>query len=161
MIPDAARLRPAAAADERPARPDGRVVLRPATHRDGPRCAGIFLRARQAAFPCSRRSFELDDYQRAVEDDEVWVARIGGVAVGFVSLHRPERQIRNLFVDPRWQHRGIGSRLLDAARGLLDGPALLCCQRGNRAARSFYEHNGWTLVPGFEPETADTVVYRK
>lgn len=136
--------------------------LRPAHGRDHARCAEIFLRARLAAFPGRRSgSFDLEDYYHAIADDEVRVAETGGTVVGFVSLYRPESQIRNLFVDPAWQHRGIGSRLLAEARSRVRTPARLSCLANNGAARAFYEHNGWT-AEGLTGRWADEgVVYRK
>lgn len=121
------------------------VVLRPAVDADGQRCAEIFLTARITAFGGSRPPFDLEDYWRAVEGDEVWVAEAAGEVVGFVSACRRENQIRNLFIDPRWQHRGIGSYLLARMRARLDGPARLLCRAGNGAARAFYERNGWVV----------------
>lgn len=141
------------------------LILRPARESDDRRCAEIFLCARIAAFG-GGASFELEDYWRAVEGDEVWVAETGGEIVGFISACRSENQIHNLFVDPRWQHRGIGTRLLAGMRARLQGTARLLCRAGNGAARAFYERNGWVPELGGDGPTASirhgdgTVLYR-
>lgn len=138
------------------------VILRPAGESDGRRCAEIFLSARVAAFGGrGRLPFELEDYWRAVDGDEVWVAEVAGRIVGFISACRQESQIRNLFVDPRWQNRGIGTRLLSGMRARLHGPARLLCCAGNGAARAFYERNGWVPdLPGGVRPPDGAVVYR-
>ncbi|WP_207479943.1 GNAT family N-acetyltransferase [Arenibaculum pallidiluteum] len=132
------------------------IRIRRAVSGDGERCAEIFLHARQAAFP-GRSAFEAEDYALAVAEDEVWVAEIGGLVVGFVSLDLAADDLRLIFVHPDWQHRGIGSRLLTAACQRLDRPARLSCHADNRVARAFYERNGWIPEAGAE----SFVFYRK
>ena len=59
---------------------DTAVTVRLAKADDGQRCAEIFLASRRAAFHWQPAgSFVLEDYQRAIEDEEVWVAEIDGV----------------------------------------------------------------------------------
>jgi GNAT superfamily N-acetyltransferase len=101
--------------------------------------------------------FEPEDYDRAVAGDEVWVAESAGLVVGFVSVYRPEGDVRHIYVDPDWQHRGIGSCLLASACAGLRGPARLRCHADNRAACAFYERNGW--IP--EAREPAFVLYRK
>ena len=125
---------------------DTAITVRLAKADDGQRCAEIYLASRRAAFHWQPAgSFVLEDYQRAIEDEEVWVAEIDGVAVGFASIYRPENFVHNLFVDPRWQHRGIGTVLLERACAHLFRPARLKCLAANQGARAFYERNGWVM----------------
>jgi len=131
---------------------------------DGPRCAEIFLHGRRKAFPWQPEDrFGLDDYYDCVDGEEVLVAEIDGTVVGFISIDAPERFIHNLFIDPVWRGRGIGSALLREALMLLQGSAQLACAARNAAARAFYEHNGWTPVPSAARggETDPLVMYRK
>ncbi|MBP2228346.1 GNAT family N-acetyltransferase [Azospirillum agricola] len=125
-----------------------RIVIRMARATDAPRCAEIFLHGRRTAFswhPADR--FGLDDYYDCVQEDEVMVAEVDGLVVGFVSIDESERFIHNLFIDAAWHKRGIGSALLREALALLQGSAQLACAARNAAARAFYEHKGWTPVP--------------
>jgi GNAT superfamily N-acetyltransferase len=138
------------------------IRVRPAWASDGDRCAEIFLASRQAAFPGQpARSFDLEDYYRSVEDEEVWVAEIDGLVAGFISVFRPENMIRNVFVAPRWQHRGVGSALLEQARIALHGPARLQCLATNQNARAFYERNGWVIETKSHLKVEPFVIYRK
>lgn len=138
------------------------IVTRRATPADGARCARIFLDARREAFPWQPADrFGLDDYYDCVENELVLVAEVDGTVVGFVSIDRPERFIHTLFIDPRWQQRGIGTLLLREALSELRGPAQLTCAARNAAARAFYEHNGWVPVCGANDDRAAHVLYRK
>ncbi len=152
-----------------PAQDGPRVSIRFARPTDGPRCAEIFLLGRRAAFPWHPEDrFGLNDYYDCVEGEEILVAEADGraaesVIVGFISVDVAERFIHNLFIDPLWRGRGIGSALLREALSLLQGSAELTCAARNEAARAFYEHNGWTpvLPAGLGDEVDPLVVYRK
>ncbi|MFC5357516.1 GNAT family N-acetyltransferase [Azospirillum himalayense] len=147
-----------------PAEDGLRINIRFATAADGPRCADIFLHGRRAAFSWQPEDrFGLDDYYDCVDGEEVLVAEAGGCVVGFISVDAGERFIHNLFIDPLWRGRGIGSALLREALTLLRGSAELACASRNAAARAFYEHNGWTPVPATESggDAEPLVVYRK
>ncbi|MBP2301461.1 GNAT family N-acetyltransferase [Azospirillum picis] len=138
-----------------------RVTIRPARAADAARCAEIFLHGRRHAFswqPADR--FGLDDYYDCVREDAVLVAELDGAVTGFISLDPQAGVIHNLFIDPRWHKRGIGSALLREALLLLRGgpqPAELACAARNAAARAFYERNGWTPV-GLAPDHAEALV---
>lgn len=152
-----------------PAEEGLRISIRFARPTDGPRCAEIFLHGRRIAFPWHPEDrFGLDDYYDCVDGEEILVAEADGqgvapVVVGFISVDPAERVIHNLFIDPAWRGRGIGSALLREALTLLQGSAELTCAARNAAARAFYEHNGWTPVPaaGQSLEDDPLVVYRK
>ncbi|KAA0676575.1 GNAT family N-acetyltransferase [Roseomonas genomospecies 6] len=148
-----------------PAEDGLRISIRFATAADGPRCADIFLYGRRNAFPWQPEDrFGLDDYYDCVDGEDVLVAEAGaGTVVGFLSVDVADRFIHNLFIDPNWRGRGIGSALLREALALLHGSAELACASRNAAARAFYEHNGWTPVPdaGAEGAASPLVVYRK
>jgi GNAT superfamily N-acetyltransferase len=52
----------------------------------------------------------------------------------------------HLYLDPAWQRRGIGSRLLAEAGAAL-GPRLsLFCIARNKGARAFYERHGFLVA---------------
>lgn len=141
-----------------------RIAIRSARSADSERCAEIFLHGRRQAFswqPADR--FGLDDYYDCVREDSVLVAEADGMVVGFVSLDPRAGVIHNLFIDPGWHKRGIGSALLREALALLRGgphPVELACAARNAAARAFYERNGWTPVstPSDQPDAL--VLYR-
>ncbi len=141
-----------------------RIAIRSARAADAARCAEIFLHGRRQAFswhPADR--FGLNDYYDCVREDTVLVAEVEGAVVGFVSLDPQARVIHNLFIDPGWHKRGIGSALLREALGLLHGsqrPAELACAARNAAARAFYERNGWMAVNAPSNQHDALVLYR-
>lgn len=138
------------------------IMVRLAVSGDELRCAEIFLASRRAAFHWQPAApFDLDDYRRSVEDEEVWVAEIGNLVVGFASIYPPASYIQNLFVDPDWQHHGIGTALLDRACAHLPRPARLRCLAANRDARAFYERNGWVVEAPPAPPEDPFILYRK
>lgn len=137
-----------------------RIAVRRAAKADGPRCADIFLEGRRTAFPWQpAERFRLDDYYDCTADTDVLVAEVDGTIVGFVAIDSPDHVIHALFIDRHWQNRGIGSHLLGRALLALRGAAQLTCSVRNRAARGFYERQGWTPLPAKEEDAQ--VVYRK
>lgn len=71
---------------------------------------------------------------------QVTVATAEGAIVGFVAA-RPD-WIDQLYLDPAWTSRGIGSRLLDQATAGM-GETRLYCFQANTGARRFYERHGF------------------
>ncbi|WP_160711493.1 GNAT family N-acetyltransferase [Chitinophaga solisilvae] len=51
-----------------------------------------------------------------------WQATLDGQPVGFISVHKESRRIRNIAVHPGFRRQGIGSSLLQHASGALNGP---------------------------------------
>jgi len=79
-----------------------------------------------------------------LKECEVTVAERGGRIAGFLA--RQDDVVRLLFVDPNGFGRGVGSLLLDAAKGC-GLPALeLWCFQANDRARRFYEARGFRAV---------------
>lgn len=138
------------------------IVTRPAGDADGERCAEIFLAGRRQAFPWQPSGFfRLQDYFDCVRDEAVWVAEVEDRVVGFISVFLPENHIHNLFIDPAWQNRGIGTRLLECALDHMKGPARLECVDRNLAARVFYERKGWIRQPLDDGAGEAYIIYRK
>lgn len=86
----------------------------------------------------------------------VHVAEIGGRVVGFCSVGSPQdiadrhpdiAELHTIYVEPQYQARGAGARLLAAAEltmrewGALAG--VLWVLAGNESATSFYVRHGW------------------
>lgn len=76
---------------------------------------------------------------------EVIVAEGDGRLLGFLALAPDENRLDQLFVAPDAQRRGIGARLLNAAKQRLADGFWLSADASNKRAMSFYEKEGLTL----------------
>lgn len=73
-------------------------------------------------------------------NQNVTVAEVGGRIVGFIAVDG--EWIEQLYLDPPWTGRGIGSRLLAVATAGMPVSKLHCFQ-ANEGARRFYERHGF------------------
>jgi GNAT superfamily N-acetyltransferase len=71
----------------------------------------------------------------------VTVAETGKGIVGFIAVHG--EWVEQLYIDPAWTGRSIGSRLLEQATAGMTEVRLHCFQ-ANSGARRFYERHGFT-----------------
>lgn len=95
------------------------------------------------------------------------VARVGGTVVGYggAMLTGDEGHVTTLAVDPRWQRRHIGSRLLlvVARRSIAAGVDHLTLEvrAGNRAAQELYRRFGFApagIRPRYYAETGEDAI---
>jgi len=120
------------------------VRIREATPADLAICAGILERAWHSALPARPRRVAVDDLREQTRGELLLLATLERNPAGFISVWRPEWFVHHLFVDPSWQGRGIGGRLLEHVSRLADRhPLRLKCQTENRAAIRFYERHGF------------------
>ncbi len=70
----------------------------------------------------------------------VTVAEAGNDIVGFIAVSG--EWVEQLYLDPAWTGKGIGSRLLMDATASLSAVTLHCFQ-ANNGARRFYERHGF------------------
>ncbi|SFP09755.1 L-amino acid N-acyltransferase YncA [Mesorhizobium sp. NFR06] len=70
----------------------------------------------------------------------VIVAEAGKAIVGFIAVSG--EWVEQLYLDPNWTGRGIGSRLLAEATAGMPSVKLHCFQ-ANTGARRFYERHGF------------------
>lgn len=62
--------------------------------------------------------------------------------VGMLALQPAERELRQLFVDPEFQNRGVGKALLNFAKAKMAQGFWLTTSADNRNARRFYAREG-------------------
>jgi hypothetical protein len=123
--------RPRPGPSQRPARwtasaPADRLTIRKATGNDVDAVAPLFDAYRQfyeqPSAPAAAREFLRDRLAR--NESVVLVAEEGTVTVGFTQLYplfssvslKPIYVLNDLFVDPKARRKGVGARLLEAAR---------------------------------------------
>jgi GNAT superfamily N-acetyltransferase len=126
----------------------------------------VWLRSRQASIPAIPPAIHDDDDVRAWLAEKVrssrdlWVASGTGIlAMMLLEGH----WIDQLYVDPIWAGRGIGSRLLAEAKVLHPDRLDLWTFQSNTSARCFYERHGFSaceMTDGNNEEGAPDVHYR-
>ncbi len=120
------------------------LQLRPAEAVDAGSLAEVHLQARRAA--AMPPPVHTDDEVRAWldgrvrGDDEIWVADVAGVVVGYARL--VGAWLDDLYVVPSHAGRGVGGSLLDLVKGLRPAGFCLWVFESNAAARAFYAHRG-------------------
>lgn len=140
------------------------LVLRPAVEADVDALADLFVEARDAAYPAMPRPIHqppavkawfrevlgLDPRTSPMPDDrEAWVA-VGkamgqdGALLGYLVLD-PE-WLDSLYVRPELTGRGVGSVLLELAKGLRPAGFGLWVFESNVAAQRFYRRHGLVAV---------------
>jgi GNAT superfamily N-acetyltransferase len=125
-------------------RPAADIVLRPATMADTDDIARI-LRAARLSFdwmPDIHTPEEDRGFVRGhlLPHQAVTVAQAGGRVVGFISIEND--WVEQLYLDPAWTGRGIGSVLLKQATEGMATVNLFCFQ-ANKGARRLYERHGF------------------
>lgn len=123
-----------------------KVVLRPAMSSDAGAIAKI-MRAALASFDWMRMVHTPGEDLAFVAGtvlarQRVTVAETDEAIVGFVAVSG--EWVEQLYLDPGWTGRGIGSRLLTQAIASLTVVKLYCFQ-SNTGARRFYERHGFRV----------------
>ena len=98
-------------------------------------------------------AYRFMNWSYSLREVEAWYSRIfagwtrtlamfdGDVMIVFIAL--TYRHIHQLYVDPSYQRRGVGSSLLDRAFDKASGRTTLHVFEANCGARAFYEKHGF------------------
>ena len=136
--------------------------IRQASLEDGIQVAAIHVAARREAMPWLPEIHSTEEVQvyfsQLLESQECWVAEIEGEVVGFCVL--ADAWLDHLYVDPKCQNLGIGTRLVQLAKARFPAGLDLWAFQGNHRAREFYVKNGfieveWTDGSSNEEKTPD------
>lgn len=120
------------------------VRVRPWDESDRPFLRTLFLRARRANWTwLSGEHWRLEDFDSVTLGEQIWVAESGGRRAGFASVLVNDHFLHNLFVDPDWQSKGVGSALLEQVHSTFTGTGALKCLQQNVSALRFYQRHGW------------------
>jgi ribosomal protein S18 acetylase RimI-like enzyme len=83
-------------------------------------------------------------FGQVVRQRETWVWEDEGAILGFIILG--DATVDYLYVEPEMTGRGIGSALLDQAKGSRPAGFCLWTFQQNEGARRFYERHGLRLI---------------
>jgi GNAT superfamily N-acetyltransferase len=127
--------------------PSADVALRPAAGSDARDIARI-MRAALGSFAWMPTVHTPDEDLAFISGivlplQRVTVAEAAKSIVGFIAVHG--EWVEQLYIDPAWTGRGIGSRLLEQATAGMTEVKLHCFQ-ANSGARRFYERHGFTAA---------------
>jgi len=132
----------------------GTPALRPARSADGSELATVYLRSREFAIPDVPCVHEPSEVRRWFGDEvighsAVTVAEVDGTVVALLVLDTSRGAagwIEQLYVDPAWMGRGLGSRLLERAKQHFPEGLQLWTFQSNDRARTFYEAAGFVVA---------------
>lgn len=121
---------------------------------DRPFLRTLYLHARKQSWTwLDGRDWRLEDFDAATLDEEIWVAEEEGHRVGFASVYANDNFLHNLFVDPAWQGKGVGSALLKHVQSTFTSTGALKCLLHNSPALAFYQRHGWHIeAKGVAPD---------
>ena len=125
------------------------LLIRAAEATDAAAVAELYLRSFDAALPSVRRAHSDDEVrgwvrQVLVPGGGVLVAEVDTIVVGFLALS--SGWIEQLYVDPEWQRRGIGTKLVSLAKRQVPSGLQLWTFQINQPAQRFYEQHGFVAV---------------
>jgi len=147
--------------------PEVILDFRAATLGDANPVADVYLRSRKELVACaplvhSDEAVREWIRRHLIPAGQTTVAVIDGLVVGLLAVSKGTdcSWIDQLYLLPTWVGRGIGTRLLELARGKLLPPIRLYTFQCNQPARYFYERRGFRAIAfgdgsGNEEQCAD------
>jgi ribosomal protein S18 acetylase RimI-like enzyme len=104
----------------------------------------LYLRVRQRNFVwLNEAALNSSSFDKDTEGEHILVAKIEDEIVGFVSGWLPDNFVHHLFIENKYQNKGIGKQLLTSMIAGLNSPVRLKCIKSNSSAIRFYLRNGW------------------
>jgi GNAT superfamily N-acetyltransferase len=124
------------------------ISIRRAAAADAEAAADVYLASFHAtySFPLAHTDDEVRNWLAGIvgAGDTTWVAEADGRAVAMMVV--ADGWLDQLYVDPGWLGRGIGSRLMAVAKEREPGGLQLYTFQVNDRARRFYERHGFVAA---------------
>lgn len=95
------------------------------------------------------------EFDEALQEEQVYVARIGVEIVGFISWFEPDAFIHHLYVKKGLRRQKVGLQILQFALNRMRYPIRLKCLQENQNAIDFYLANDWYMVGEGESDEGD------
>ena len=145
--------------------PDDRVAqgeptIRPAVREDADDIARLLATVRSESIPnlplAARSEDSVAPFVRGVlmDEFEVWLAEVGGEAVGFMALMPPDH-IGHLYIAAGHRGQGLGTRFVDLARQRFPEGIQLWTFQDNEEAQRFYRRQGFAAVEWADEHEGD------
>ncbi|XGA71752.1 GNAT family N-acetyltransferase [Chitinibacter sp. SCUT-21] len=100
--------------------------------------------------------FLLDDFDRQTTGEHILLAcDMDKQLLGFIAVFEPESFIHHLYIAPRAQRRGVGTKLLAALPGWGERNHQLKCLKNNERALVFYQSCQFQIVGEGSGEDGD------
>lgn len=120
----------------------------------------LYFNSRRSTFPWADKSqFQLSDFDKQTEGEDILVALSGEIPVGFISVWAVDNFIHHLYVGETCQNQTIGTQLLKAAIDRLNFPIRLKCEESNEKAASFYRKKGFAEKERGQSETGTYILF--
>lgn len=120
----------------------------------------LFLKERQDTFFwLDPTEFKLEDFEKHIKGELVLVAIDQEIPVGFISIWMPNNFIHHFYVDQKYQGKGIGTLLLNAAIQKTLLPITLKCLEENTKAVAFYRKKGFIEKERGPSEHGDYILF--
>ncbi|HLL66399.1 MAG TPA: GNAT family N-acetyltransferase [Micromonosporaceae bacterium] len=125
------------------------IEIRPARPGDAAEVGDVWLRSFTTALPGVRLAHTSEEVRAWLRDvllprGGTWVAVAEQRVVGMLAVHGHD--LDQLYVDPDWHGRGIGSRFVGLAKERSASGLTLWTFQVNAPARRFYERHGFVPV---------------
>lgn len=132
------------------------IITRVYEPRDLTEIVKLWYRTWHSLFPDIKHPHSYDVWEKRFHDElvskgETWVAEVESQIVGFIVVFKNTCELRGIkvdelnqiFVDPLYQNRGIGTVLLKKAQGICPQGLTLKTLQSNTKACLFYEKHGF------------------
>lgn len=104
----------------------------------------IFLKERQTTFSwIDSNTYNLQDFDIETKGEYILTAVSDDIVIAFISVWVEDNFIHHLYVDQKYQGKGIGTQLLKAALNKSGFPVTLKCLEKNTQAVNFYKSKGF------------------
>ncbi len=125
------------------------ILIRRAEFKDADVIASIHWRSRKEAMPwlaVVHSALETRGYIARVllKKEDVYVAIRSAEIAGYAAWR--DGWLNHLYIHPSYQHKGVGTALLKAAKRSMPGGFRFWVFQKNTIARAFYEKNGCVMI---------------
>lgn len=135
------------------------ITISEAAPNDIPVLREIFLTTRMETFSWVKgSSYELADFDKETDGEEILVAHVNNEIAGFVSIWLPDNFIHHLYIKSSLHGQGIGRRLLDCTIEKLASTVRLKCLVENVTAIIFYKKYGFVEIERGSSKEGDYVL---